>query len=130
MKDIFLPQNEKIKEFIKSSKNLRKAAAVVSPLVFSFIISLAKMPLSTYPFGFALLGAATHDTPIFFGGAILFSLLAGDFTLAFGYASIIIFRFIFSKLTENRFSFSFKDKKEFFSLKDVFLESESISKQL
>lgn len=126
MKDIFLPQNQKIKEFIENSEKLRKVLSLLSPLIFSLVVSSAEMPLSTYPLGFSLLAAASRDTPLFYAGGMLFSFITGNWTLSLGYTALIIFRFLFSKLSDNRFSFSFKEKKEFFSLENVFCEGETL----
>lgn len=126
MKEFSIPQNQRIKEFIENSKSLRKAAAVFSPIIFSLIMASAKMPLSTYPLGFSLLSAAVKDTFFFYIGCIIFSVFSGNWILAVGYTAVIAFRFIFSKLSDNRFSFSFKNKKEIFSLENVFCEGENL----
>ncbi len=125
MKDFYIAQNQKIKELIESSTLIKKGITLLSPLLFSLLISGGRMPLSTYPFGFSLLASSGADTLVFYLGCMLFALFKRDFTLALGYTSIILFRFIFSKLSDNRFSFSFK-KKEFFSFENVFCEGESL----
>lgn len=121
MKDVLLPKKEKLIDILEKAKGV---AALLSPVLFSMLLSSAKMPLSTYPLGFSLLASSVRDTPSFFIGSILFSLFSGNWTLAVGYTCIIIFRFIFSRLSENRFTFSFK--KDFFSLENLFCEGEGL----
>ena len=121
MKDLLLPKKEKLYGIFEKTKSF---AVYLSPIIFSALLSSAKMPLSTYPLGFSLIASARRDTPLFFVGGMLFSLISKNIPLAIGYISIIIFRFIFSRLSENRFSFSFK--KDFFSLHNLFCEGESL----
>ncbi len=125
MKEISLAKGLKLKEFIENSKNLKKAASIFSPIIFSLIMASAKMPLSTYPLGFSLLSAAVKDTLFFYVGCMIYSLFSGNFVLAVGYTAVVVFRFIFSKLSDNRFTFAFKNK-EIFSLDNVFCEGESL----
>ena len=125
MKDFSLAGEIKIKEFIENSKLLKKAVSLISPILFSLVMASAKMPLSTFPLGFALLAAGVRDTLFFYIGCTLFSIFSGNFFLTVGYAAIIIFRFIFAKLSDDRFKFSFK-KEEIFSLQGVFCEGEKL----
>ena len=125
MKEFILSQNQKIKGFIENSKNLKLVFSIFSPLIFSLFISSVKLPLATYPFGFSLISAAKRDTFYFYLGGIIFAVFTKNIPLFLGYTSIIIFRFIFSRLSENRFEFSFK-KEDFFSAENLFSEGESL----
>ena len=125
MKDFSITKEIKLKDFIENSKLLNRAISFISPIIFSLLMASAKMPLSTYPLGFSLLAAGVKDTLFFYIGCTAFSVFSGNYFLAVGYSAIIIFRFIFAKLSDDRFKFSFK-KEEFFSFERVFSEGEKL----
>jgi len=77
---------------------IRRALSLLCPVLFSCLLSSAKLPLSTYPLGFSLLAAAEGDTLLFFCGTLLFSLLRKDLTLMIGACVLLLFRFLFSKV--------------------------------
>lgn len=102
--DLFGGILAKMKNHLEKEKNegyihhIRRAAALFAPLLFSALLSGAKLPLSTYPLGISLLAAARKNTLLFYGGTMLFSLWRGDIALAVGASVLLLFRFVFSKV--------------------------------
>lgn len=129
MKDYGLPKiniKEQISRFFENDEKIRRAASIFSPIVFSLILSSAKMPLATYPLGFSLLAAGAFDTVFFYIGSILLSLLSGRWHLAVGYTALIVFRFVFSKVMREEKPLLLKRKKELLSLEGAFCEGEHL----
>lgn len=113
---------EKITSWIK------KMFTAVSPITLSFIISQKSLPLSTYPLGLALMAAARGDTLYFFIGTMIFAILYGEFPLMIGALSLIVLRFVFSKVFEEDKPLSYKSKlkEKIFNSNKTFCESETL----
>ncbi len=107
---------------------IKKAFSAVSPTVLSFIISQKALPLSTYPLGIALIAAARGDTVFFFIGTMIFAILNEHIPLMMGALSLIVLRFVFSKIFEDTKPISYKSrlKEKIFNKSRPFCESEAL----
>ncbi len=77
---------------------IRRGAAALAPTLLCMLLSAARFPLSTYPLGLSLLSAAREDTIFFYIGCLLSTLLSGDWPTAVGATTLLVFRYMFSKL--------------------------------
>ncbi|MBQ8837418.1 MAG: SpoIIE family protein phosphatase [Clostridia bacterium] len=106
---------------------IAKGFAALAPTVFSMIIAQKSLPLSTYPFGLALIAAAKSDTLFFFIGTLIFAIFSGNIPNAVGAASILVFRFIFSRsFTDEPLSVKQKLRDKILKGKTLFCESETL----
>lgn len=85
----------------RHGKYMQQAAKIATPIALAALLSAAKFPFSTYPLGIALLAAAREDTLYFYIGNLLFSLVAGEWPTAVGGSVLLLFRFLFSRMTAN-----------------------------
>lgn len=114
--------NEKIALWIKY------AFKFLTPTAFAFIIAQKSLPLSTYPLGLSLIAAAGEDTLLFFIGTLIFAILNKNIPVSVGAISLIILRFVFSRVFSSDEPLSKKEKlrESFLKNKLLFLESETL----
>lgn len=82
----------------REGKWLVRAVKHGTPILLAALISAAKFPFATYPLGFSLLAAAREDTVHFYIGTLLFALVAGEWPSAVGATTLLLFRFLFSRV--------------------------------
>lgn len=122
---------EKMKEMTEAeniSVYIGKILGAALPILFSFILSQKALPLSTYPLGLALIAAARGDTVFFFFGTLFFSFFGRQLPLGVGAISLVLLRFIFSKVFADGSPISVKQSfgKTVFQGKKPFCESETL----
>ena len=107
---------------------IRRIVAALSPTVFAFLFAQKALPLSTYPLGLALTAAARGDTVFFFIGTMLFSIFARQLPTGAGAVSLLLFRFIFSKVFVGDSPLSMKQnfKETLLKGKKPFCESDTL----
>ena len=125
---------EKLRKSLFDEEDTKKIAiwisrgfAAIAPTVFSMLFAQKSLPLFTYPLGLALIASAKRDTLFFFIGTLIFAIATKNIPVLVGAVSIVIFRFIFSRVfTEEPLSVKQKLKDRVLKEKNIFCESETL----
>ena len=134
IKKIFVNVSEYVDK--KTVLFIRRVLSSLSPILFSLIIARKSIFLSAFPLGLSLIASARDDTLFFFIGTLIFAIYKNNVPLMLGALSLILLRFVFSKIFDSESNFSYKtklkekilgDKKPFYEGQTLKLATASLS---